>query len=221
VILNAPVDAKVTLRGLDIDGAQNGANGVRYLQGALLNIEDCVIYGFITSSSGNSNGILVNNTTGATRLHVTNTVIRNNGTATNGAGIRLAPSGTGSVSVTLKNVQLTGNFRGIDVNTTGSTAGSNVVVSGGAITHNVENAINIATNANAVQTMIEGVTISNNVRGVITNGAGANTRIGGSVISQNGTAVGANGGGTLQSYQNNQIEFNSNNNTPIAQVTLQ
>ena len=73
----------------------------------------------------------------------------------------------------LENVQLTGNFRGIDVNTPGTTAGSNVVVSGGAITYSTDNGINVATNANAAAPMIQGVTISNNLRGIITNGAGA------------------------------------------------
>jgi hypothetical protein len=210
----------VTLRGLAINGTGISAVGVHYQQGARLNIEDCTIYNFL-SATPNGNGIIINNTSGAAKMHVSNTVIRNNSTAVSGAGIRLSPTGTGSANVTLKNVQITGNFRGIDVNSTGSTAGSNVVVSGGAITHNAENAINVDTNANIVQVMIEGVMISNNLRGVITNGAGANTRIGSSIISQNGTAVGANGGGTLQSYRNNQIEFNGNNNTPIAQATLQ
>jgi hypothetical protein len=54
-----------------------------------------------------------------------------------------------------------------------------------------DNGINVATNANAVALMIEGATISNNLRGIITTGAGANTRIGCSVISNNGTAVSA------------------------------
>jgi hypothetical protein len=213
----------VNLRGLTINGGtpiSPGVNGIRYLQGARLNVEDCVIFSF-GAASPDGFGILVNNTSGAAKLHVTNTVIRNSGTATSGGGIGLFPTGAAAVNLTLKNVQLPFNFRGIDVNTTGSSAGSTVVISGGAITHSIENGINVSTNANAVNLMIQGVTISNNVRGIITNGTGANTRVSSSVISHNGTAVSANGGGTLQSYKNNQIEFNSNNGTPIAQATLQ
>jgi hypothetical protein len=89
------------------------------------------------------------------------------------------------------------------------------------MTHSTENGINVATNANAANLMVQGVTISNNLRGIVTNGAGATTRIGSSVISNNSTAVAANGGGSLQSYKNNQIELNGNNSTPITQATLQ
>jgi hypothetical protein len=213
----------VTLRALEINGGPPnlpGVNGVRYLQGARLNIEDSTIYNFL-SASPNGNGIIINNTSGGARLHVRNSVIRNNSSPTSGAGIRVFPSGSGSANVTLENVSITGNFRGIDVNATATTAGITVVVSGGAIDHNADNAINVDTAANAVNLMIEGVQISNNLRGIITNGAGAQTRIGGSVITNNGTAVAANTGGTVLSFKNNQIEFNTNNSTPITQVQLQ
>jgi hypothetical protein len=215
-------NAIVALRGLTINGTgvTPGLNGVRFLQGARLTIEDCVIANF-NGSSPNGGGILINNASGTAKLHVTNTVIRDNGAATSGGGIIVAPTGASQAQVTLKNVQLIGNFRGIDYNIAGATGGSSVVVSGGAITHSIENGINVATNGNAANLMVEGVTISNNLRGIVTNGAGANTRIGSSVISNNSTAVAATGGGTIQSYRNNQIELNGNNSTPIAQATLQ
>jgi hypothetical protein len=222
VIING-ANAIVTLRGLTINGGpptSPGVNGVRYLQGARLNIEDCVIFGF-TGAAPNGAGIMINNTAGVAKMHVTNSVIRNNGAAASGAGISVSPTGASQAQVTLQNVQLTGNFRGIDFNIAGSTGGSSVVVSGGVITHNTDNGINVSTNANAANLMVQGVTISNNLRGIVTNGAGATTRIGSSVISNNSTAVAANGGGSLQSYKNNQIELNGNNSTPITQATLQ
>jgi hypothetical protein len=215
--------AIVTLRGLEINGgtpAQLGTFGVRFLQGARLNIEDCVIFNF-TAGAPNGNGIVVNNTSGQARVFVTNSVIRNNGAAASGAGIRLAPTGTASVQMVLDNVHLTGNFRGIDVVTTGTTAGSTLTVTGGSIDFSTDNAINVATNANAVSLMIDGVTIANNLRGIIATGAGSSTRIGGSYITGNGTAVSASGGAVLQSFKNNQIEFNNNNGTPIAQAPLE
>ena len=215
--------AIVTLRGLEINGGPPnlpGTFGVRFLQGTRLNIEDSTIYNF-TAASPNGHGVIINNTSGNARVHIANTVIRNNSSAASGAGIRVFPSGSGSVNLTLENVQITGNFRGIDVNATATTAGLTVVVHGGAITHNTDNGINVDTAANAVNLMIDGVDISNNLRGIITNGAGANTRIGNSIIANNGTAVAANTGGLVQSYKTNQIEFNTNNSTPIAQANLQ
>src|SRR5580765_4697389 len=54
VIVNAPQDKVVTLRGLSINGACNGIRGINFIGGKTLNIEDCVIFRFAQE------GILVN-----------------------------------------------------------------------------------------------------------------------------------------------------------------
>ncbi len=221
VIVNG-ANVVVSLRGLAINGGTStspGVNGVRFVQGARLSIEDCVIFNF-GGASPNGFGVLVNNSSGGTSVHIRNTVIRNNGTATSGGGIGAFPTGAAAVRITLENVSLNFNFRGIDMNTAGTTAGNTLTVSGSTINFNTENAINVTSGANAASVMINQTTISNNVRGVITNGTGATARIGSSVIANNGTAVSANGGSSIQSYRNNQIDLNGNNNTPIPQVTL-
>jgi len=213
----------VTLRGLDINGGtpvSPGTNGVRFLQGARLNIENSTIYNF-AAASPNGNGIIVNNTSGTTRLHVSNTVIRNNSTAVSGAGIRVIPTGAAAAHVTLENVEITGNFRGIDVVATGTTGAINVTVGGGAITNNTENAINVATNANAANLMIEGTTIASNGHGIFTNGAGAQARLGNSIVASNGTAFSAAGSSVIRSYKNNQVDFNTDNATPRPQVVFE
>ena len=221
VIVNG-ANIVVSLRGLSINGGTSsspGLSGVRYLQGARVSIEDCVIFNF-GGASPNGFGVLVNNTSGGANLHIRNTVIRNNGTATSGGGIGAFPTGSAAVRITLENVSLNFNFRGVDLNTSGTTAGNSMTVSGSTINFNTENAVNVSSGANAATVMINQTTISNNVRGVITNGTGAQARIGASVIANNGTAVSANGGSSIQSYRNNQIDLNGNNNTPIPQATL-
>jgi len=222
VILNG-AGIIVTLRGLEINGGPPnlpGVNGVRFLQGARLNIEDSTIYNF-TSATPNGNGIIINNTSTTVRMHVSNTVIRNNSTATSGAGIRIIPTGTGAANVSLENVQITGNFRGIDITATGTTGAVNVNIGGGAITQNTENAINVTTGANAANVMIEGMTIANNGHGIFTDGAGAQTRLGNSIVASNGTAFSAGGGSVIRSYKNNQIDFNVNNAVPRPQVAFE
>jgi len=222
VILNG-AGIIVTLRGLEINGGPPnlpGVNGVRFLQGARLNVEDCTIYNFL-GAAPNGHGILVNNTSGNVRVYVRNSVIRNNGTAVSGAGIGLAPTGAGSVNLVLDNVAITGNFRGINVVATGTTAGNTVSIRGGTIAHNTNDAINVATNANAVNLEIVGVTINNNNQGVITSGTGSQTRISDSMITFNGQGVFAGGGATMLSYKNNQIELNGSDGTPIGPATPQ
>ena len=215
--------AIVTLRALEINGGPPnlpGVNGVRFLQGTRLNIEDCTIYNF-TAATPNGNGIIVNNTSGLARVFVTNTVIRNNSTATTGAGIRLAPTGSGAVQMVLNNVHITGNFRGIEMVTTGTTAGNSLTINNSSLDFNNGDAINVATNANAAILMLHGVLIANNLNGVITSGAGSVTRIGLSTITQNGSAISGAAGSTFLSYKNNQINGNSPDNTPITDAVLQ
>lgn len=222
VIING-ANIIVTLRALEINGGPPnlpGVNGIRFLQGTRLNVEDCTIYNFL-SAAPNGFGIRVNNTSLLTRLFVTNTVIRNNGTATSGGGIGLAPTGTGAVQLVLNNVQITGNFRGIDAAMTGTSAGSSMTIVGSSIFASTDNAIDVATNANAMNLMIEGTTMANNLRGLIMTGAGAQARIGNSIVSANGTAFSVSGGAVTQSFKNNQIEFNTNDGTPLPQVNLE
>jgi len=211
----------VTLRGLEINGGPPnlpGVNGVRLLQGNRLSIENSTIYNF-TAAAPNGFGIIVNPTSGTVRLFVTNTVIRNNGTATAGGGIGIVPTVAAGAQVVLNNVAINGNFRGINVATTGTTAGNNIVIRNSTIAFNTDNAINVATNANAVSLMIDGLVIANNLRGIISSGAGSNTQIGNSVIASNGTAISNTGGAVVTSFKNNQIDFNSNNSTPINAAT--
>jgi hypothetical protein len=213
----------VTLRALEINGGPPnlpGVNGVRYLQGTRLSIEDCTIYNFLAANP-NGSGVIVNNTSGQARLYIRNSVIRNNGSATFGAGIRLNPTGAAGVLMVVDNVALIGNFRGIDVVTTGTSAGTNITLNNVTIAHSVDNAINVATNANSVALMIANSTISNNLNGVITSGAGSVTRIGSSTVTQNGSAISGGGGSTFFSYRNNQFIGNAADNTPITQVDPQ
>ncbi|MCW5889851.1 MAG: right-handed parallel beta-helix repeat-containing protein [bacterium] len=95
VIVNG-TNVRVVLRRLSINGASDapspGVTGVRFLQGAELHVEDCVIENF--SQLGIS-------AEGSGNLHVADTVIRNIG----GAGIRVTPGG-GTPRVTVEGSRL-------------------------------------------------------------------------------------------------------------------
>jgi hypothetical protein len=68
--------AVVILRGLDIEGANSGTNGVSVLAAAKVLIERCNIFGF-NSAAPNGNGISIN-TTGVVNVVVRDTTISNN-----------------------------------------------------------------------------------------------------------------------------------------------
>jgi Right handed beta helix region len=85
IIVNAGPTAVVTLRNLRINGVEGtpsggGLNGIRYLAGGGLHVENCHIFGFT------GDGINVATSTNAA-LFVNNTFLTNNGN-----GIQIAPS---------------------------------------------------------------------------------------------------------------------------------
>jgi hypothetical protein len=75
ITINTATTDVVTIRGLSINGACTGIDGVRVLNNMpkAVNIEDCVIFKF------SSNGVNWNTNAGTTgQLHIRNTVIRDN-----------------------------------------------------------------------------------------------------------------------------------------------
>ena len=118
IIVNAAAADRVTLKGLDIEGAGTGFKGIRFLAGAALIVEDTRINGF--SATGGL-GIEFIPTTPAT-LSVTNVSITRNGSlgAGSGGGISITANGaSASARAMLNNVTIASNFVGLGVTSTG------------------------------------------------------------------------------------------------------
>src|SRR5688572_27029222 len=138
VIVNAPADAVVNLRGLMIEGVGNGTNGVRYLAGGFLHIQNSVIRGFRGASVGNHHGILVNPTAGNLVLDVTDTLVEDNGTVgTGGSGIFIKPTGAATVRASLTRVQASNNQAGLSVDGDLGTGSIDVIVRNSEFTRNI------------------------------------------------------------------------------------
>jgi len=88
----------VRIRGLSINGAGTGVNGIRIMSAATVFIEDSVIDGFV------QNGINVESST-PTQVVIRNTTIRNTATAVN--------LKSGSSSLTITDSSMAGNQTGI------------------------------------------------------------------------------------------------------------
>jgi hypothetical protein len=105
VIINALSTDKIVLRGLDINGAggAGGLDGVRFLAGGSLHVED-------TTINNMTNAINVGlNQAAAAEVYVTNSYIRNN----SNVGIFLSNAGTGQLLVTVERTTLENNNFGI------------------------------------------------------------------------------------------------------------
>jgi hypothetical protein len=90
----------VTLRGLDIEGVGTGLNGINFLQGSSLHVQNCTIRGF---NGPNATGISFTPGTEA-QLFVTDTLVMNNGQVAAGNGIVVRPTGSGNVTAVFTRV---------------------------------------------------------------------------------------------------------------------
>lgn len=195
VVQAGPSDA-VIIRNLRINGIGSGINGIRWLAGKNLTIENCDIFGFTT------NGIDI--ATAGGKALVLNTVSSNNGQA----GISVESTATTFLDIRNStfafntNGVLAGNFS--IVTATGSDASSNsqagFVASAGAGT--------------AVLTVADSTAASNNV-GVQAGGAGATSTTNASNVTMSGNNAGflIGVGGTIKSFGNN---TNLNGGAPTA-----
>jgi hypothetical protein len=94
ITINGGPSDVVNLRGLTLVGA-GGSTGITYNSGGALNIQNCVIRGFV------NDGLLLV-PTGGTDINISNTIVSGNV----GAGIVLQPSGTGlKVTASFEQVQ--------------------------------------------------------------------------------------------------------------------
>jgi hypothetical protein len=205
VVVNAGASDVVVLRGLNINGAGTGLNGIRFLAGGSLHVENCTIQGFT------GKGIEARPTT-AGLLLVSDTVIRNN-MGPNGGGIAAIPVAPGTLAVTLERVQMVRNRFGLrledgaratvrdSVASANNTNGYLAVSAGGAVLLNLEDSI-AADNIN---------------NGVNSQGAQSVIRLSNVVVTGNGTGLNA-GGGAIVSFGNNRVAGNVLDGTPTLTI---
>jgi hypothetical protein len=207
-----PNTAVVVLRGLDIVGVNPPSNGVSFISGAALHIEDSAIRRF---NAAGSFGISFQ-PAGTSRLYVTNTTITDNGSADGtGGGILIKPQGaTGSAQVEMRDVRVLNNATvGMKVETNGNTAPAMTLV---AVADSRFSGSPIGVSAimpsggSPVDVTIKNALINLNTSvGVAAVGSGsAIVRVSDSMITGNGRAVLSSGGGTVRSYGDNLTEGN-------------
>jgi hypothetical protein len=206
IIVNAPADKVITIRGLSINGSCNGIRGINFISGKTLNIEDCVIFRFANE------GILVNDPDGMA-LNIRNSVIRDNA----GDGVSLTAA-AGAVKATLDNVRISGSgLSGLHVKSRTNLTARNSVVSNNTGNGVFVDAVTAATVASArlwdCQITLNG---GHGLASGNAGNAGASTaEIGQDQIDNNG----ANGvivlaGGTVQTFVNNSILGNGTDGCP-------
>ena len=209
IVVNAGAGDVVVIRGLDIFGVNPPTNGVRFIAGGALHIEDTVIRRF---NAAGSFGVSFQ-PAGSSLLFITNTTITQNGSAT-GGGILIQPTGAaGTARVMMNNVRVDDNANNdLQVNTTGNTTatGINIVIRDSTFTGS-GTGINVVT-PNGTQTAIvhlDNVTVANNSStGILANGPTGTVRVNNSTITGNAMGVNPLGGSQIGTFGNNRLVGN-------------
>jgi hypothetical protein len=95
IVVNAGANDVVYIRGLDLFGVNPPANGIRFLAGAALHLDDVVIRRFNATNSFGVSFV----PSGASKLFIVNSRISDNGGANTGGGINIDPGAAGSARV--------------------------------------------------------------------------------------------------------------------------
>ena len=187
----------VTLRNLSMNGAgtTRGTNGVNFIAGKTVNIEDCDIFGSNTAAAApNGAGIKVGLTVSGSNLNVKNTNIFNNR-----VGIT-ATTSTGNFTMNVNNCNIENNTSDgifLDARAFATVRNSNLAFNGGAGVSLNNAATNSAT--------LDNNEINHNAIGIFI-GTGTTVRLGRNTITQNTTNFSNNG--SIVTFCSNQTDTN-------------
>src|SRR5215470_1959430 len=127
IVVQAGPNDVVILRNLRLNGisgsGNGGFNGIRFLSGKDLNVEDCVVFGFTT----NGLDIALNQATQAT-VHVFHSIFKNNGQV----GIRATNAIAPSVKVAIDFSEIAVDNIGVEASSHSSVAINNSMISAAA-----------------------------------------------------------------------------------------
>lgn len=187
-IISAGVNDKVVIRNVSINGAGTGINGIRFLAGNQLTVQNVNISGFT------GNGIEINKAASGI-VSVEDTTITRCTT-----GINATTSG-GFVVALVDNVRLVNMSNGV-------IAGSNTVVTlrNASVFQNNTNGLQASTGTSTIN--CENCVVSNNATGINASASGATIRLSRTAVLNNGTGINIAGGATVATFQNNVIAGN-------------
>ena len=206
IVVSAPAGATVTLRNLRINGivgtGLGGLNGINFLSGGALHIENCTIFGLA------QNGININlNSASAVGVFVTDTVVSNSA-----GGLAAKNSGAGNLFVSVKRTTFAQNTGfGLKADGGGG-AGSLITVVADSLMAGNGTGVTAVGGAAATAGMqiTRSEVVSNSTAGLLSNGTAGPAGIFSSnnLITGNGTGLSSVGGGLLLTYKNNSTDGN-------------
>jgi hypothetical protein len=188
IVVQAGTNDIVTLRNLSINGIGTGINGIRFVSGKALNIENCDILGFT------SNGIDIASGAGS-QVSIKDTNIGPVGQD----GVRATAVAAPQVFVTLDNVRITNVTRGIHAQVHSRVMATHTAVAFASVA-----ALHADSSPGDAEITLQHGTLFNNTTAVQVGPAGNAAIVSDTEIAY-GTTAFANGGGAIFSYGTNRI----------------
>jgi hypothetical protein len=206
IVINAPNDAQVTLRNLDINGLNTGLIGIKIFAAHKVVVDNCQIYGFRGTGGTNGRGISDERTVASPvpMLFVNNCFIRNNV-----GGVAASGANAGPIRVVIENTRIQGQT---STGVFGSSAAI-IILRGSVVSGSLGNGV-----------QIDGTSQATVISSVITNNIGIGATTGGGIFSLADTTITNNGtgvSGTMTSFGNNNVRNNGGGNALPAPVGQQ
>ena len=200
IVINA-AGITVTLRNLRINGILGspspGLNGIQFIAGAALHIENCTVFGF----SQNAINITLNQAAGA-NVFVTDTVASNSA-----GGIAARNAGAGRINVAVQRSTLKQNT-GFGFKADGSGAGLVIAALSDSTMAGNGTGMQAVGSPTAVGVQVARSTVANNTTGLSATGTSF-VFVSNNVISGNATGVSFTAPAQLSTYKNNAVDGNT------------
>jgi hypothetical protein len=186
------------LRGVSINGAGTGINGIRVLAANTVHLDEVVIDGVT------QHGVSLETTSGTPKVFIQDTHIR----SVAGNAVNSFISG-GSMKIGIGGIQL--GAAGIGLHLSGNTSAS--------ISDSEINGNTTGVQAFNASLAVVGCTIANNTTGVVS-GTGGSVRLFSTLVTHNGTGLSATGG-SIVSHVSNVFAGNTADGAPTSTLALQ
>jgi hypothetical protein len=200
----------VNLRGLTLVGGGVGANGIVFNNLDALNIQNCVIRGFIEDA-------IALQPNGSAAFNISDTTVAN----VAGNPVAIVAGGNGTVTGVFNRVQAIAGGNGFLINGIGATGAIDVTIANSTASNNSTGVfVESAAARSITQVTVVNSVLSNNGTGVIDNGTNSTTFLGKTTIAGNTTAFAFGGGsGALFSFGDNYIKSNGSDGGAIPLVS--
>jgi hypothetical protein len=217
VTISAGVSDTVVLRGLTLDGQGTAADGINFTKGGALYVENCRIHHFTT---GLDFIPIFTSPSDTSKLFVTDTIVRNNGSGSTGGGVLIQSNG-GVPIASIDGLRAENNVCGVK-----TVDAAIVTIRNSVAANNGFSGFSAVQNSQPADVLIESsLSAHNGTNGVVAADLGPPPgfifpviRLSNVTVFNNATGLATSGMGKIISFGNNKVDGNITNGAPTSTI---